>query len=169
MSGAKFPAMTNQADAIFLDAVLRPNPPMSPRALLFILIAVALINFAFGLSFALQGAWPIMPFLGADVALLAWAFRASRRAAKQFETVTVTPSELAVVRHPSKGPSQALSLNPYWVRVSLDGDEEHARNLTLRSHGKTVPLGNFLSPRDRFSFAQTLRAALEQARLYRPH
>lgn len=166
--GAEFLVMENRDKAVFLDAVLRPNPPMNPRALLIILIIVALINFIFGLSFVLHGAWPIMPFLGADVGLLAWAFYASRRAAKRYETVTVTPGELAVVRHPPKGAPQAFSLNPYWVRVCLDGDEEHARNLTLRSHGRTVPLGSFLNSHDRFSFAQILKNALEQARGYRP-
>lgn len=160
--------MTNQDDAIFLEAVLRPNPPMSPRSLLIVLGIVALINFAFGLTFILHGAWPIMPFLGADVALLAWAFRASRRAAQRFETVTLTQNQLAVVRHPPKGAPQALCLNPYWVRIVLDGDEEHARNLTLLSHGRAVQLGSFLNPRDLFSFAQTLKNALEQARTYRP-
>ena len=67
-------------EPVFFDAVLRPNPPMSPRALLFVLLAVGVINFVFGISFMLHGAWPIMPFMGADVLLLAWAFRASRRA-----------------------------------------------------------------------------------------
>src|SRR3546814_7735022 len=69
--GAEFLVMENRYKAFFLYAVLRPNPPMNPRALLIILIIVALINFIFGLSFVLHGAWPIMPFLGADVGLLA--------------------------------------------------------------------------------------------------
>ena len=42
------------------------------------------------------------------------------------------------------------------------------RKLTLLSHGKTVQVGNFLGPRERLSFAQTLRAALNAARDWHP-
>src|ERR1051326_8455387 len=90
-------------EPLLLDAVLRPNPPMSAGALLAILIAVSLINFVFGLSFLLRGAWPIMPFLGADVALLTWAFHASRVAARAQERVTLSPAELVVERRSPKG------------------------------------------------------------------
>ena len=69
--------------------------------LLLILAIVASINVAFAVSFMLRGAWPVMPFLGADVALLAWAFRASAKAAEREEHVTLTPSLLKIVRRPA--------------------------------------------------------------------
>ena len=69
-------------EPVLLDETLRPNPPMSPRALKLVLIAVATINLIFALSFVAQGAWPIAPFMGLDVALLAWALvRVHSRAA----------------------------------------------------------------------------------------
>lgn len=141
---------------------------MHPRALLGVLIAAGLINFAFGLSFVLRGAWPIMPFMGADVLLLAWAFRASRRAAARTEHVVLTTSELRIARHPVRGQPTEVSLNPYWVRVDLEDDAGPARKLTLWSHGKPVPLGSFLAPQDRVSLADALKAALRAARDFRP-
>jgi len=69
-------------DPVFLDAILRPNPPMRPDVLRVILIVVLAINLAFALGFVLRGAWPIAPFMGVDVALLAWAFRSIRIAAE---------------------------------------------------------------------------------------
>src|SRR6185312_10365959 len=95
--------MDQPNDPVFLDAVLRPNPPMNPRALLIVLGVVALMNVGFGMLFVLRGAWPVMPFMGADVVLLAWAFHASRIAARAYEQVTVTTSELLVAHHPAKG------------------------------------------------------------------
>ena len=70
-----------EAEPVLLDETLRPSPPMNPRALLVILAVTASFNIAFALSFILRGAWPIAPFMGLDVALLAWAFRASSLAA----------------------------------------------------------------------------------------
>lgn len=156
------------AEPVFFDAVLRPNPPLGPRALLLILIAVGAINFSFGIAFMLRGAWPIAPFLGADVALLAWAFRASRRAASRHEHVTLTPSELRVARHPVRGKPTEIALNPYWVRVSLEDDVQPARKLMLSSHGQSIQLGAFLAPEDRASLSEALKAALRAAKDFRP-
>ena len=151
-------------DDILLDAVLRPSPPLAPKILLAILAAVCLINISFALSFILRGAWPIAPFLGLDVALLAWAFRASSRAAKREERVTLTPAELVVARIPPDGPRRQWAFNPYWVRVEMDDPPEHGSQLTLWSHGKFLRIGQFLAPEERARFAKTLRSALRSAR-----
>ena len=153
-----------QDDDILLDAVLRPSPPLKPKTLLAILAAVALINIAFALSFILQGAWPIAPFLGLDVALLAWAFRASSRAAKRQERVTLTAAQLVVARIAPDGPSRQWAFNPYWVRVEMDDPPEHGSQLTLWSHGKFLRIGQFLAPEERACFARTLKSALRNAR-----
>jgi uncharacterized membrane protein len=149
---------------ILLDRTLRPNPPMTPRALAFVLMAVATINLAFATYFVLRGAWPVTPFMGADVALLAWAFRASRIAARRHECVTLTPSSLHVLRQPAKGSATEIALNPYWVRVHMDDPPEPWSQLTLRSHGKAYRIGAFLAPSERLSFAQILKGALARAR-----
>lgn len=160
--------MGHSAEPVFLEAILRPNPPMSPRALGIVLMIVAAMNLAFAIGFMLRGAWPIAPFMGLDVALLAWAFHASRIAARAFEQVRVTASELFLSRHPARGKAEDMLLNPYWVSVHLDQPEDMPRKLTLRSHGKAVQIGSFLGPRERLSFAQALKAALASARSWRP-
>ncbi len=154
----------SDAQTVLLDAVLKPNPPMSRRALLIILAVVTLFNFAFALSFVLRGAWPIAPFMGADVALLAWAFRASRRAARRFEHVTLTAENLRILRQPARGAADEVALNPYWVRVEMDDPPEPWSQLTLRSHGKGLQIGSFLAPEARAAFADVLRSALRRAR-----
>jgi uncharacterized membrane protein len=150
--------------APLLDQVLRPSPPLQPRTLLVILGIVAAINIVFALSFVLRGAWPIAPFLGLDVALLAWAFRASTRAARREERVTLTPSRLCVTRRFPAKPVREWSFNPYWVRVEMDEPHDHWSQLKLWSHGKFLTVGAFLAPDERASFAQTLKAALRNAR-----
>jgi uncharacterized membrane protein len=160
--------MADSNEPVFLDALLRPNPPLSPHVLLMVLIVVALMNIAFGALFVLRGAWLVTPFMGADVALLAWAFRASRIAARAYEHVTLTPSELLVAHQPPKGTERRIVLNPYWVNIHLEQPEDMPRKLTLRSHGKSVQVGSFLGPRERRSFADALKAALGAARSWRP-
>jgi uncharacterized membrane protein len=155
-------------EPVFLDAILRPNPPMRPEVLRAILIVVLTINLAFAVGFMLRGAWPIAPFMGLDVALLAWAFRASRIAAQASEHVRLTHSELSVVRCTPRRPDETSLLNPYWVRVQLEEPAHMPRSLTLVTHGKSVQVGRFLGPRERLSFAQALKQALGAARAWRP-
>jgi uncharacterized membrane protein len=147
-----------------LDATLRPNPPMSPRALLVVLVLVATINLVFALSFVLRGAWPIAPFLGLDVALLAWALRESSIAARAFERITLTVSYLRIARHPARGNPSEIALNPYWVRVDFPDTGLPGAQLWLRSHGKSVQVGGFLGAEERSTFASALKSALRAAR-----
>lgn len=151
-------------EPVLFDATLRPSPPVSASALKLVLALVALVNLVFALVFALRGAWLVAPFMGLDVVLLAWAFRASVRASRRHERVTLTPSRLIVERHPTRGAPSAIALNPYWVQVIMEDPPEHWSQLILRSHGHAVPIGAFLPPEERFSFAQALKAALRQAR-----
>ena len=137
---------------------------MPPSALRIVLAVVATVNFGFALGFVLHGAWLVTPFMGLDVALLAWAFRASVRASRRHERVLLTPSQLRVERHPPAGSASAVALNPYWVRVDMAEPPEHWSQLTLWSHGKGVCIGAFLAPAERLAFAHTLKSALRRAR-----
>ena len=151
-------------DGFLLDQVLRPSPPLGPRVLCVILALVAAANIAIALYFVMRGAWPIAPFLGADVAFLAWAFRSSVIASRREEHVTLTNSLLRIARRPARGRGDEIRLNPYWVRVHMDEPWDHWSQVTLRSHGKSVRIGTFLAPEMRAQFAQTLKSALRLAR-----
>jgi uncharacterized membrane protein len=137
---------------------------MPPAALAWVVAAVATIYFVFALAFVLRGAWLITPFMGLDVALLAWAFRASLRASRARERVLLTPSRLTVERHPVQGPASEVALNPYWVRVDMADPPEPGSQLMLWSHGKGVRVGAFLPPDEKVALAHTLKAALRRAR-----
>ncbi len=152
------------SDPVLLDVTLRPNPPMKPKALGVVLAVVATINLVFALSFLAQGAWPVTPFLGLDVALLAWAFRESRIAGNAFERITLTLSRLSITRRPARGTPSELTLNPYWVRVQYSDEETTTAPLLLTSHGKSLQIGAFLGAAGRAEAAVAMKSALREAR-----
>src|SRR5215213_7339799 len=86
------------AGKILFDAVLEPNPPLKPRGVYAVLGAVALLSLCAGVMFLLQGAWPVTPFLGADVALLGWAFSAAYKASRRRERLIVTHGRVTIER-----------------------------------------------------------------------
>jgi uncharacterized membrane protein len=59
---------------------------ISPHALLTVFALLAAVTLAIGVGFAAIGAWPVLPFAGAEVIGLAIAFAlVARRAARQHE------------------------------------------------------------------------------------
>lgn len=151
-------------EPLLLDETLRPSPPMSAGVLKKIVAVVAAFNLAFMFYFISQGAWPVAPFMGLDVALLAWAFRESRIAARAHERITLSTSELRIEKKPARGAATEAAFNPYWVRVDLVPWTEFSNRLYLRSHGRELQIASFLPPQTRENFAHMLKAALSAAK-----
>ena len=112
------------------------------------------MSFAGGMFFFLLGAWPVIGFLGLDVLLVYWAFRANYRAAAAFEEVTVTPSELRLRRVSHRGEVAEWTLNPVWTQLDREKHEEFGLlKLFLVSRGRRLAVAGFLSPKEKESFA----------------
>jgi uncharacterized membrane protein len=123
------------------------------------------MSFAGGMFFYLLGAWPVVGFLGLDVALVYWAFRANYRAAAAFEEVTVTPSELRLRKVSHRGKVAEWKLNPVWTQLDREKHDEFGLlKLFLVSRGRRLSVAGFLSPKEKESFATALSAALGEAR-----
>ena len=156
--------MTQEANQVFFDAVLTPNRPLPLFGLFLVLAGIGAISFICGVLFVLRGAWPVTPFFGADVALLAWALHASTRESRRRERLTLTAEKFIVRRIDPKGKETLAEANPYWLSVEHDDPERLGRELALVSHGKRLVVGRFLGADERASLADALRAALRAAR-----
>ena len=153
---------------VFFDAVLEPNRPMGPKGLAILIGSVALFSFIAGIVFILHGAWPVTPFLGGDVALLAWAMRASVKAARRREHLILTQDSLLIERVAPNGRALREEVNPYWLRVEHEDPELLGCELALVSRGRRLVVGSFLGAEERASLADALRKALSEARNYTP-
>lgn len=132
------------------------------RVLIWIFAGACLFT---ALPFLLLGAWPIAGFMGLDVALLWFAFRASYRSARAYEDVTVTPLELHVAKVSAKGSRADWRFNPSWVRLERQEDEEFGtQSLAVASRGKRLEIATFLGPEAKADFADRLTRALAEAR-----
>ncbi len=147
------------------SAVLTPHRSLGPTGFLIFMLVLGGMSFASGIMFLIAGAWPVCGFFGLDVLLVYWAFRINYRAAHAYEQVTVTASELTVRKVSHHGRVSEWTLNPVWVRLDRDVHEEFGiERLFLVSRGRKLPIGGFLGPAEKESFAQALGAALGEAR-----
>lgn len=151
-------------DGLHFDAVLRPHRSLGPRGFRVLFMFAGGLALVAGGVFALHGAWPISGFFGLDVLALYLAFRASYRAAgHEWETIQLGPDALLVRRH-YRGAAREWRLQPYWLSVDTVVDDERVVRLSLRSHGRELVVGRFLSPVERRDLADALRAALARQR-----
>ena len=150
--------------AIF-SALITPHRSLGRAGFVALMVAIGAINFSAGLLFLVVGAWPVVGFLGLDVLLIYWAFKASYRSAAAYEQVMVTASELKVRKVNPRGQAREWTLNPLWVRLDRQGDPEFGlEKLFIVCRGRRLAIAGFLSPAEKESFADALAAALGEAR-----
>ncbi len=151
-------------DGVLFDAVLTPHRSLSRRGFLVLMIALSAVSFTAGVFFFLVGAWPVVGFLGLDVLLVYIAFRINYRRARMYETLHLTRDALTVRRVDHWGGESHWRFTPAWLQVLLDDPPAHGSPLTLRSHGKSLAIGGFLTAEERRGLADALAAALAEAR-----
>jgi uncharacterized membrane protein len=152
-------------EAEIFSAVITPHRSLNATGFLIFMLAIGGLSFACGVMFLMLGAWPVFGFLGLDVLLVYWAFRANYRSGRAYEEVTVTASELTVRKVSHRGGVREWTLNPVWVKLDRIVHEEFGiERLFLVSHGRRLPIASFLGPDEKASFAQALSNALGEAK-----
>jgi len=160
MDDARIDVKTTGARSDFSLTVKR-NCSISPQALGGLLAFIAGVSFAIGVAFALYGAWPILPFVGLEVAALAAAFYVNGRHATDYERIAFADGALVVeVRDGDR--IEEHSFNPHWVRLVVSGARRDVR-LALRSHGRALEIGRHLDAAGRDLLATALRGRLAEA------
>ena len=150
--------------AIF-SAVITPHRSLGSTGFLILMLCIGGISFVSGMVFLLLGAWPVFGFLGLDVVLVYVAFRANFRAARAYEVVTVTASELTVRKVNQRGGVREWTLNPVWVQLDRIVHEEFGiERLFLVSRGRRLSIASCLGPDEKASFAQALSSAIGEAK-----
>lgn len=150
--------------APYFDLTLRPNRSLDPRHARWIVLGVGGVMFLTGLRVLLLGAWPVIPFLIVDVALMAWAFRASYRSGRSVEHVRLDQDDLVVRRRTSDGRERRIRLEPLWTQATLEKLSMKQNRLWLAAREKRVAVGQFLSPAEREEIHAVIADGLDRFR-----
>jgi len=141
--------------------VLRPNCSASWAEIKVFLAVISTVCLGVAGAFAWVGLWPILPFAGLEIALLAYALCWTSTRARETEVVDISEQQVAV----EKGHSEVEAswrFERSWTQVSLV--EASVRNYPTRlfigSHGQRVQLGLFLGEHERQRLARDLRSVL---------
>ncbi len=153
------------AEPTLFAATITPHRSLGSTGFVILMLAIGGLSFVSGVMFLLIGAWPVFGFLGLDVVLVYWAFRINYRAARAYEEVSVTASELTVRKVSHRGQVRQWTLNPLWVQLDRQTHEEFGiQGLFLISRGRRLQIAGCLSPDEKASFARALSTALGEAK-----
>ncbi len=153
-------SLANNAEAppVF-QVALYPNRSLDGTGFVVLMGAIILVSVLVGGAFALAGAWPVSGFLGLDVLLVYLAFRWHFRDSSRADFIRVDKDGLNVRRVLPNGDAREWRFETAWVQVVLE-----RRRLLLRSHGKELAIGAYLTQQERTSLAEALKEAIRAQR-----
>ncbi|MGB0681297.1 MAG: DUF2244 domain-containing protein [Magnetovibrionaceae bacterium] len=140
-----------------LDLTLRPHRSAKPEHMALLIWAIGGVWFVVAWGFFAVGAWPVVGFIGLDVALLWLALRWNRLSAHQYERIRLRFDELLIDGCTSWGKAYTARISAFFLSVT-----ETPKGILLRQRGETLMIGGFLHPSERHELALRLQLALTQ-------
>jgi uncharacterized membrane protein len=137
---------------------LAPHRSLTTRGACLFVGGMAFVTFSVATVFTLQGFWPVLPFAGLEIALLAWVMRCSMMSGRERERIVVTVDSVTIEHRCAHG-TQVSVFPRHWAKVKLHAPlaAHHPSRLTLESHGRACEVGRFLTEDARRSLAACLK------------
>lgn len=153
------------ADSPLFEAVLTPPRSLPDGAAVAVMIAVLAGSGVVATIMIVLGGWPVLGFAGAEVGLALGLFSLHRRrSARVREVVQLSAEGLRVERTDAHGRTSALTLDPYWARLSLEARPGRVSRLVLRQRDRAFEIASVLGEDAKQDFCRALSAALRRWR-----
>ena len=128
---------------------ITPNCSLSPRGARWFFASACAASLSIALPLSLIGYWPILPFAGLELAVLAWALHDSLRRGRWSQVVTITASHVRIGTRLDGNPVEVEFPRP-WARVTLCTSRSwHPSRLLIESSGRACEIGAFLTEEER--------------------
>jgi|SRR5687767_10455219 uncharacterized membrane protein len=139
--------------------VARRNNSLSSTGRLVAFALIFIVSIGIAAAFAIFGAWLILPFAGLEMLVLFFAFRYMERHAADYEVIEID-GDTVKVEWASGGTLRGGAFNRHWVQVVAHGD---GSRLALRSHGRELEIGRYMTDEQRLELARALKRRLHAA------
>lgn len=142
-------------------ATLTPQRSLDRHGLWVAAGVLGVAGAAVAVLFLALGAWPVVGFVGIEIAVVIAVLLLHHRRGRTVEEVVLDARTLTVTRRRGRRAVTRWEFPPGWLRVTVV-DDEHGRpaGVMLASHGRRLAVGRFLTPEEQAAFAAALRAAL---------
>ncbi|HEU5137865.1 MAG TPA: DUF2244 domain-containing protein [Steroidobacteraceae bacterium] len=136
---------------------LAPHCSLSVRGAVLFFGAVALATFGIAGIATFLGYWPVLPFAGAEMLLLAWALHSNMQRRHERESIDISDTEVVITY--ARGNPARVVFPRHWARVKIRRPNSplHRSRLVIESHGRAYEVGKFLTEEERRQLAAALR------------
>ncbi|WP_313670117.1 DUF2244 domain-containing protein [Sandarakinorhabdus sp.] len=149
---------------MLLDLTLTPNRSLPRDHARLLILGIGVLFLIGSIRFLVLGLWPVIPFMIADVALLAWAFRSNYQSGGARERLVLADDALTLTRIDPWGKAVEEVLEPFFTRVELEETPLGDALLFLSARGRRLRVGQFLSAPERREVGALIREALARYR-----
>ena len=136
---------------------LAPHCSLSVHGALLFFASVCFTTFGVAAVATWMGYWPVLPFAGAEMALLGWALKTNM--ARRFEREHIEVTEREVIIEFAKGTPRRVVFPRHWAQVKIRRPKSplHRGQLVIESQGRGYEVGKFLTEEERQHLAADLR------------
>lgn len=136
---------------------IAPHCSLTPRGAAWFFSSLCAVTFGLAGFVSLRGFWPVLPFAGLEMGVLAWALRTSLSRRFQRETVTISEDEVRIDSRDREHSAEVV-FPRHWAQVKLRRPVSglHPSCLTIESHGRRCEVGSFLTEQERHGLARRL-------------
>ncbi len=150
---------------VLFQAVSTPPRSFSRPAYRVLSVLVCAATMIQAALFLWLGAWPVLGFMGLEVALVLGLIALHERwSARRMEVISLRPGRLTVARVDHRGRRSETAVEPYWARLRLEERGGEAGRLVIESRGRSVEIGRHLNGPEKREMAEALEAALREYR-----
>jgi uncharacterized membrane protein len=155
--------MSEHASPLLFEATSRPQQSLNRTGMRVVAVVLVLGVGLSGLLFTLLGAWPVLGFAGAELAIVLGLFLLHRRwAGRCIERISLSDAGLRIMRIDGRGRAYEAVLEPYWARLRVE--EGAAPRLLIGQRGQESEIGLYLNEDEKRDLARALSAALARYR-----
>lgn len=142
---------------VFCRYVVRPNRSLTWAQAAAFFGVCTLVSLGIGVAFHLRGLPLVLPFSGLEMLALGAALYVSVRRGSRLEVISIGADRVTVERG-YRRPREVQHLPRAWIQVVLESPPSrwYPSRLKLRSHGREVEIGAFLTEDERQALGREL-------------
>ncbi len=146
--------------------IVQPNASLNRQSAMLFFVGILLVSLLIAVRFAMLGAWIILPFALAELILLGFCLLTVLKSNLRMESITIKDDMVTVTRKDAVS-EESDQFHRYWVQLVSNADKSSVwqpARLLLRSHGRSVEIGDFINNEEK-----KRAGTASQARAVRSH
>jgi uncharacterized membrane protein len=152
------------AEPPHFEALITPHRSMGPAGLRRLVAFILIVSSAVSTGLYFAGAWPVIGFNGAEIALAILLLRRNAWQRNTSERLVLSATRLTIIRTDPRGRQQTRTLQGAWLNAVLQERPGRAPALLLVERGRQLEVGTDLGEAEKRDLAEALRAALYNQR-----